>query len=371
MSKESQKAISSIRLFGWLSTLFVIILTGLLIVILIFNDKRIQADKSITLYHHLLQHPKAKKAFLDANTLASVDNPALIENIIKNGKFLLFQKRFREAFYSGDIQLYYYEDFYYYVYTINGKQLWFQNTTKAQNSLSIVLALSILVIILLFLIQRRSTEALHTVNELENARTVFIRNMMHEFKTPLMRLILGVHRLDVHNKDKEALLKQCDIFREYLNKFEQLEAIKSLVLHPSTYPLIDIIEEIEEYLQLDDAQLLLHNIKDEMVKVDYGYFYTALKNLIDNGFKYGLGNTVQVRYKNNSLYIYNQSKPLSKPFSDYLQAFQRGNSNDTSGMGLGLYISQEILQRHRIAIKHRYIGGVFYLILDLKEVMKS
>jgi two-component system OmpR family sensor kinase len=371
MSKESKKAISSIRLFAWLSTLFVIILTGLLMVILIFNNKRIEADKSITLYHHLLQHTTAEKEFLDAHTLSVVNNPALIQKIIKNGEFLLFQEQFREAFYSGNIQLYCYEDFYYYAITINTKQLWFQNTTQAQNSLYIVLILSILVIILLFLIQRRSTEALCTVNELENARTVFIRNMMHEFKTPLTRLTLGVHRLDEHNKEKESLLRQCDIFGEYLNKFEQLEAIKSLVLRPSTYPLIDIIEEIEEYLQLDDAQQLLHNIKDEMVTVDYGYFYTALKNLIDNGFKYGLENTVHVSYKNNTLYIYNPSKPLSKPFSEYLQAFQRGNSNDASGMGLGLYISQEILQRHRIAIKHRYIGGVFYLILDLKEVMKS
>lgn len=106
-----------------------------------------------------------------------------------------------------------------------------------------------------------------------------------------------------------------------------------------------------------------------VTNVDYEYFFIVLKNLLDNGLKYSKDNHVCLKYKNGKLFIYNSADKLQKPFSSYIEAFKRGDSNATSGMGLGLYISHKLLALHKIEMKNYQIAGVFYLVLDLKRVL--
>jgi two-component system OmpR family sensor kinase len=105
-----------------------------------------------------------------------------------------------------------------------------------------------------------------------------------------------------------------------------------------------------------------------MINVDFENFFIALKNIIDNGLKYSLDGKVSIMIENDVLKISNKAHPLKMPFEHYLEPFERGQNNTTSGMGLGLYITKEILAQHNIIMINSYHDNIFTIVLDLKAI---
>ncbi len=364
MKTNTSSLILKVRILGLISALVLIAFILAIVVVLIFNDKRLVTLKSIETYKALKEN-RLNKTYLKEHQLQQVKS---CQKIKEKGKFVLYNIAFREAFYSANIELYTYKKHYYYLYNLPHQQLCLKDINKNSSYIFlIIIALSFMGVGLYFL-QRYITRALENINELQNAQTLFLRNIMHEFKTPLTRATLSVHSLDDKLAQKKVLLNQCSTLNEHFAKLQHIESLKSLQMKPTEYALIDFIDEIQDYLESEN---ITHNITSEMLHVDYEYFYIALKNLIDNALKYSSDNSVIIRIKNNKLFIYNRSTPPKKAFKHYLSAFERGERNTVSGMGLGLYISNEVFIKHKVRMKNYYIKPLFYIILDLKNVINS
>lgn len=92
------------------------------------------------------------------------------------------------------------------------------------------------------------------------------------------------------------------------------------------------------------------------VDVDFELFSLALKNLIDNAIKYGEGKP-KVTVDKNLLSITNKGKRLSKPLVEFDKPFNRKYESSQKGLGLGLYIVNNILKVHDITLEYEHKKG--------------
>lgn len=97
--------------------------------------------------------------------------------------------------------------------------------------------------------------------------------------------------------------------------------------------------------------------QDILLRVDFGLFSLAIKNLIDNALKYADDKKAQVICDKDGIVVRNLGKPLQNPIEYYLQAFIREKGNKSGGMGLGLYIIDHICQMHKFSLKYSYEDG--------------
>jgi two-component system OmpR family sensor kinase len=92
--------------------------------------------------------------------------------------------------------------------------------------------------------------------------------------------------------------------------------------------------------------------------VDFDLFAYALKNLIDNAVKYASQRPVSIGFEAGCLIIANAGEPFKEEYTHYLKAYQRDLSQHSlEGMGLGLYIVNEIVTRHGYALRYAYEEG--------------
>ena len=214
-------------------------------------------------------------------------------------------------------------------------------------------------------------EAVKRIENLENTRTLFWRNVMHEFKTPLTQGILMVHMLNESSTNKEQLIDVFDRMQIQLDKLKELEYIKAdnveLVLQEVS--ILDVIDDVVDKFQLDE-NAISYQPTHQKYRLNPDLFGVALKNLLANAITYSSDLHVDVVHKHSHLYIINKGEVLSDKFEKYTHAFVRDEVSK-SGMGLGLYIAKEICVKHKIAMKYRYLRGYHLIILDMKKVERS
>ena len=105
---------------------------------------------------------------------------------------------------------------------------------------------------------------------------------------------------------------------------------------------------------LDEKNISI-NLKDEdlLFAVDERWLKEAIHNLVDNAIKYSPnGSTINISvyksYLNYNLDIENECKDLSEEtLPKIFERFYRGaNSVSKDGLGLGLFIAREIIEKH-------------------------
>lgn len=201
-------------------------------------------------------------------------------------------------------------------------------------------------------------EAASTIDSLQKSRILFLRNIMHELKTPITRGKLITHTLSDELQDKERLLETFGAMERQLKELSDIEAItsKAQALEIKKYALIDIVENVYDILYFDEVQT---NISDEFVEVDFNLFSVALKNLIDNARKYRNKNTdILLEFRENKLSVMNEGEPFSQDINKFFEPFTRDCSDTkTDGFGLGLYIVNEVTKRHGFEFEHKYEDG--------------
>jgi two-component system OmpR family sensor kinase len=194
---------------------------------------------------------------------------------------------------------------------------------------------------------------------LERSRSLFLRNVMHELKTPISKGKLLMHFLEGSDKDKALMENLFEQMQGHLNDLARVESMtaKHLELNKHPYATIDVLDHAIDMLELnrDDLETDIHN---EIINVDFNLFAYALKNLLDNAMKYADSKPVKIKLENNCLTISNTGKPFSQNFETYLQAYQRDTEQHAlEGMGLGLYIANEIVTRHGYTFLYDFSEG--------------
>ena len=188
---------------------------------------------------------------------------------------------------------------------------------------------------------------------------------MHELKTPLTKGRL-VSEMLPESKNKSRLVEvfaRIDQLIDQLGKIEQLTA-GYLELKKTAYRFIDILEHVQDLLMVERTCIDI-NRSDSLLDVDYELFSLAVKNLVDNGIKYSPDRHVTIDIREEGIFFISKGECLKEELEFYTRPFSRDQTNTKQGMGLGLYIVREILEKHGFALRYRCEDGANLFIIAL------
>ncbi len=196
------------------------------------------------------------------------------------------------------------------------------------------------------LIANELETAQNKIRSLIESRTLFLRNIMHELKTPIAKGRIVTTMIE-DEKQKGRFVSIFERLEGLIGEFALIEEISSGSQHleKKEYRLIDIIDGA-----IDSAMVEYEAVEctiDASVKivVDYRLFVTAVKNLIDNAIKYSPEKKMSIYMENDEILFTNLGEPLRKPLAYYIEPFTKDQPTKDS-FGLGLYIVDAILREH-------------------------
>lgn len=192
-----------------------------------------------------------------------------------------------------------------------------------------------------------------------------IADISHQTKTPITNLSLYISLLEDDPKDEyieiiKYELNKLNFLIQNLVKSSRLESdIIGLQKNQANlkYLVKDVLREFKVTLDEKDIKIALED-EDCIFDLDERWLKEAIHNLVDNAIKYSpKGSTINIKvyksYLNYNLDIENECKDLSeKTLPKIFERFYRGkNSVSKDGLGLGLYIAREIIEKHGGNIK--------------------
>jgi two-component system, OmpR family, sensor kinase len=204
---------------------------------------------------------------------------------------------------------------------------------------------------------------------MRQAKLFFLRNILHELKTPIMKgsLITDALPLTQQSQRLQQIFFRMD---HLLNEFVKIERFSSgeWEINLQEYRFVDIIDHACDLLLCEKSSITVLGKETQLiVTVDYELFAIALKNLIDNAFKYS-DTTPKIIIERNKITVQSKGTPLPAEKQKFDKPFNRSFESSASGLGLGLYISNAILTKHNFLLRYRYIEGYNnFIILVVQE----
>lgn len=227
-------------------------------------------------------------------------------------------------------------------------------------------------------------------NELERRKDRFIGMASHELKTPITSLKLYTQALQRQKGySKARLLSSLPKILKSIEKLENL--VKDL---------LDISKINAGYLKFRKSWFDINSLASEAVKTvrpgakqeiqikgvvkkeiygDRDRLGQVFINLLVNAIKYSpKSKTIRVRLKDNgrnaliSIQDFGIGIPEEEQSKIFEQLYQKGNDSDgqSSGLGLGLYISKQIVDKHKGKIWVKSVegkGSTFFFSLPLQS----
>ncbi|WP_242258333.1 HAMP domain-containing sensor histidine kinase [Streptococcus thoraltensis] len=199
--------------------------------------------------------------------------------------------------------------------------------------------------------------------DLERSKSEFLRMTSHELKTPISSVIGMIDGMlynvgDFANRDKylrksrKVLEGQAQVIQTILS-LSKLE--NGVAQHQEVFSLKNALEEEMEVYhilsELDGYQVTIE-LEEQLVRANKMYLLKAIKNIIDNAFRYTKPHgQIVIGLKDNQLSIKNEAEILlSKEQLDQLfQPFYRpdySRSRKDGGTGLGLFIAHQVFERY-------------------------
>lgn len=212
--------------------------------------------------------------------------------------------------------------------------------------------------------------AVEQINKLNQSRQLFLRNIMHELKTPITKGRISAEMLE-NSKQKERLISTFEKLELLINEFASIEQITSGegIKNVKPYRLVDMLDEAIDLAMIPLSQIELE-IEDELIlHVDFRLFTTAMKNIIDNGIKYSIDKKIKIIATKHKISFVSQGKPLIYELSHYLEPFVQ-EKNSHHSFGLGLYIVQHIIQAHQIEFTYEHKESYNYFNFDKIEILQ-
>lgn len=207
-------------------------------------------------------------------------------------------------------------------------------------------------------------EAIKNINQLISSKNLFMRNMMHELKTPIAKAMISTEMLPP-SQDKEILLRAFERMNEIISELAKIEkfSAKELTLKKQKITIQEIYNDTLDLLMIDSANIKT-NFKDVDLFVDKTLFEISIKNLIDNALKFNQKEKVEIKADKYSIEIISYGNELTKPLEFYAEPFSQEEKRQ-SGLGLGLYIVKTILDLHNMKLTYKYKDGKNYFTILL------
>lgn len=216
--------------------------------------------------------------------------------------------------------------------------------------------------------------AMQKIHLLKEARTLFLRNILHELKTPIMKGKILSNALE-NAKQQTQLERIFERLETLLGEMVKVEKLSSneWVLEAKEYRVVDVLDHAMDLLLSDTKRI--HILPQEMaplVNVDFDLFATAIKNILDNALKHST-EAVEVDIGLDSMSICSFGERIPSERLDFSRAFNRAVEGSSSGLGLGLYIANAIVAKHGFELSYLHVEGQnhFTIHFTLKEVEKN
>ena len=205
------------------------------------------------------------------------------------------------------------------------------------------------------LLAKSLLEKSENLNQLKTARDVFIRNIMHELKTPITKgRFLTQLPESKENKEKltnvfyqlESLISEFAVIEEVIAKRENI--IKKEIFFD------DILENALDLLMIENENQINVNKNTLKINVNFKLFTIVVKNMIDNALKYSNENKVTILVENDAIIFSNIGEKLEYDLEKYYEPFFSEHTNKKESFGLGLYIIKSILDVHNFKLDYSY-----------------
>jgi two-component system OmpR family sensor kinase len=208
-------------------------------------------------------------------------------------------------------------------------------------------------------------DAIHYIKTLLESKNLFMRNMMHELKTPMTKGRIAIEMVE-DGSSKRTLIRAFTRMNELIDELAHIERLTTQSFKPQlkTVSIHEIIDESIGLLLCSRDSLTIKT-QSEMLTTDSRLLSLALKNLIDNAIKYSEDAHATVITNSKSIKVSSKGKSLEYPLEYYLEPFTQEEKRN-HGFGLGLYIVNNITKRLCYTLHYYYRDGsnVFELRLE-------
>ena len=196
------------------------------------------------------------------------------------------------------------------------------------------------------------------LKSLKEARNIFIRNIMHELKTPITKgkFLAQLEQNEVNNEKMKSVFNRLELL---INEFASIEELISSNknIEKNFYFLDDIIDNAQDILILDD-NIMINKYENKKLHVNFKLFSIAIKNLLDNAIKYSDDKKVTIKTNNEDIVFENKGAKLKYDLEKYFEPFFANEDKSKDSFGLGLYIVYNILKANDYELVYEYIDGI-------------
>ena len=201
-------------------------------------------------------------------------------------------------------------------------------------------------------------DAVCQIKNLNASRKLFLRNIMHELKTPITKGRLAAEMIE-KSKNQERLVSVFIKLENLINEFAAVEQVTSSIALNNTKicRIDDVIDEALDIAMVDPGQVTISKLEDVSLNADFKLLAIAAKNMIDNALKYSPNKHVNITITRESIKFINEGERLSKELRHYVEPFTKGESAQKS-FGLGLYIVENIIKAHKLTLSYEYKNGL-------------
>ena len=196
------------------------------------------------------------------------------------------------------------------------------------------------------------------LKSLKEARNIFIRNIMHELKTPITKGKF-LTQLEQNEENNEKLKSVFTRLESLINEFASIEELisSSKNIEKKFYFLEDIIDNAKDILMVEEENVI-GKYENKKLEINFKLFSIAIKNLIDNALKYSPNKEVIIKNDEQNIIFENQGEALENPLESYFEPFSSNEDKSKDSFGLGLYIVYNILKANAYTLEYEHIDGI-------------
>ncbi len=204
-----------------------------------------------------------------------------------------------------------------------------------------------------------------------------LSNIAHQIKTPITAISLSLQMMRQepdgrHLKQVEKQLRRLTRLEEALLVLSRIDA-GTLPLQRKEVDVFTLLvlaaDNLQELFKGSGTSIEIPEAGGMMIMADLDWTMEAVMNLMKNCMEHGKGGEVHCSYEQNPLYteilIWDEGEGFAKEDIPHLfERFYRGQNAGEGGIGIGLALAKEIVERQNgtISAKNRRGGGALFEI---------
>ena len=225
-----------------------------------------------------------------------------------------------------------------------------------------------------------AVSALNVKKDRDKIKTL-ISDISHQTKTPIANLLLHSELLmesdltDEQRESLEAISSEAEKLRFLVDALVKLSRLENgiLTLSPEKEDVGRLIKEIALSMRKKaEAKGLYLNVTEDSAEASFDYKWTleAVSNIVDNAIKYTEAVGINISLQASEMFVCITVKDtgigiLEEDIPKIFARFERlQSSKEKEGVGIGLYLAREILQKEGgyIKVKSKPGQGSDFLI---------